>query len=138
MAALDAHEQEQLDAMKAWWNQNRKWVVAALLAVIVVVGGWRGWVYYQQQQDTQAATLFQQFTEQMGSGDAKRINDAAAALMNKFAGSAYAPRAALLAALVNEQMRDAGSAKTQLQWVIDNAGEQGLQDMARLRLAAIL
>ncbi|HEY0665937.1 MAG TPA: tetratricopeptide repeat protein [Gallionella sp.] len=138
MAALDAHEQEQLDAMKAWWNENSKWIVAALLAAVVAVGGWRGWVYYQHQQDNQAATLFQQFTEQMGSGDAKRINDAAAVLMDKFSGSGYAPRAALLAALVNEHVKDTGTAKTQLQWVVDNAGEEGLQDMARLRIAAIL
>lgn len=138
MAALDAHEQEQLEAMKAWWQDNRNWIAAVLLASVVVVGGWRGWSYYQHKQGSEAATLFQQFSEQMGSGDAKRINDAAAAMMEKFAGSAYASRAALMAALVNEQMKDAATAKTQLQWVIDNAGEEGLKDMARLRLAAVL
>jgi predicted negative regulator of RcsB-dependent stress response len=138
MAALDSHEQEQLEAMKAWWQDNRNWIVGVLLAAIVVVGGWRGWSYYQHKQGSEAATLFQQFSEQMGSGDAKRINDAAAAMMEKFSGSAYASRAALMAALVNEQMKDAATAKTQLQWVIDNAGEEGLKDMARLRLAAVL
>jgi predicted negative regulator of RcsB-dependent stress response len=138
MAALDSHEQEQLEAMKAWWQDNRNWIVGVLLAAIVVVGGWRGWSYYQHKQGSEAATLFQQFSEQMGSGDAKRINDAAAAMMEKFAGSAYASRAALMAALVNEQMKDAATAKTQLQWVIDNAGEEGLKDLARLRLAAVL
>jgi len=138
MAALDSHELEQLEAIKAWWNDNRKWLVGVLLAAVVVIGGWRGWAYYQHKQGSEAATLFQQFSEQMGSGDAKRINDAAAAMMEKFAGSAYASRAALMAALVNEQMKDAATAKTQLQWVIDNAGEEGLKDMARLRLAAVL
>lgn len=138
MAALDAHEQEQLEAMKAWWQDNRNWIAAVLLVSVVVVGGWRGWSYYQHKQGSEAATLFQQFSEQMGSGDAKRINDAAAAMMEKFAGSAYASRAALMAALVNEQMKDAATAKTQLQWVIDNTGEEGLKDMARLRLAAVL
>jgi predicted negative regulator of RcsB-dependent stress response len=138
MAALDSHEQEQLEAMKAWWQDNRNWIAAVLLVSVVVVGGWRGWSYYQHKQGSEAATLFQQFSEQMGSGDAKRINDAAAAMMEKFAGSAYASRAALMAALVNEQMKDAATAKPQLQWVIDNAGEEGLKDMARLRLAAVL
>lgn len=138
MAALDSHELEQLDAIKAWWQDNRKWLLGALLVAVVVIGGWRGWSYYQYKQGSEAATLFQQFSEQMGSGDAKRINDAAAAMMEKFASSAYASRAALMAALVNEQMKDAATAKTQLQWVIDNAGEEGLKDMARLRLAAVL
>jgi len=58
--------------------------------------------------------------------------------MDKFPSTGYAARAALQAALVNEQMKDAGRAKAQLQWVIDHATEDGLQDVARLRLAAVL
>lgn len=138
MAALDSHELEQLETLKAWWKTNGNWVVGALLAVAVVIAGWRGWTYYQQQQGVEAATLFQQFTEQLSSGDVKRINDAATAMMDKFAGSAYASRAALIAAQVNEQMKDPANAKSQLQWVIDNADEDGLRDMARLRLASVL
>ena len=138
MAALDAHEQEQLESIKAWWKDNGNWIIAGLLAAAVVIGGWRGWSYYQYQQSAKAATLFQEFSEQLGTGDAKRINDAATAMMDKFAGSVYAARAALIAAQVNEQLKDTANAKSQLAWVIDNAGEQGLEDMARLRLAAVL
>jgi predicted negative regulator of RcsB-dependent stress response len=39
---------------------------------------------------------------------------------------------------VNEQGKDATRAKTQLQWVIDHAGEADLRDVARLRLASLL
>ena len=74
----------------------------------------------------------------MESSDAKRVNDAAAAVMDKYASTSYAPRAALLAAQVNEQGKDAARARTQLQWVIDHAAEAGLKDVARLRLAALL
>ena len=138
MAVLDTHEQEQLEALKAWWYDNRSWILVALLTAVVIIGGWRGWQYYQHQQRNEAATLFQQFTAQLDSGDAKRINDAAAAMMDKFSDSAYAPRSALMAAQINEQNKDTASAKKQLQWVIDNAGEQGLVDVAQLHLAAIL
>lgn len=138
MAALDLQEQEQFEALKAWWHENRKQVLAVLLIVVVAVGGWRGWQYYHYKQASEAAALFQQFINQMESNDAKRVNDAAAAVMDKFASTAYAPRAALLAAKVNEQVKDAGRAKTQLQWVIDHADEDSLKDVARLRLAAIL
>jgi len=79
-----------------------------------------------------------QVVEQVGSNDPKRVNDAAAAVMDKFASTAYAARAALLAAQVNEQAKDVAHAKTQLQWVIDHAGEAALKDVARLRLAAVL
>lgn len=138
MAALDLQEQEQFEALKAWWNENRNQVFAALLIIAVAIGGWRGWQYYQHKQASEAATMYQQFINQMGSNDAKRINDAAAAVMEKYSSTAYAPRAALLASQMNEQMKDVGRARTQLQWAIDHAEEANLKDVARLRLAAIL
>ncbi len=138
MAALDLQEQEQLEALKAWWKDNGNWILGTVLVVVVAMGGWRGWHYYQHQQATKAATLYMQVVEQVGSNDPKRVNDAAAAVMDKFASTAYAARAALLAAQVNEQAKDVAHAKTQLQWVIDHAGEAALKDVARLRLAAVL
>lgn len=138
MAALDLQEQEQIEAFKAWWKENRNQLLGALLIVVVAMGGWRGWQYYQHKQAGEAATLYQQFVNQLEGNDAKRMNDAAAAVMERYAGTAYATRAALLAALVNEQVKDVGRAKTQLQWVIDHAEEASLKDVARLRLASIL
>ena len=138
MATLDLQEQEQLEALKGWWKDNRNQILGALLIVVVAMGGWRGWQYYQHKQSYGAATLYQQFIEQLASNDAKRINDAAAAVTDKFGSTAYAARAELLAARVNEQGNDLARAKTQLQWVIDNAREDTLKDVARLRLAAVL
>ena len=138
MAALDLQEQEQLDALKAWWKENGNRLLGALLIIIVAMGGWRGWQYYQNQQSSEAATLYAGFFQQLESGDVKRINDAATAVMERYASSGYAPRAALLAAQVNEQVDEQARAKTQLHWVIDHAEEAGLKDVARLRLAAVL
>lgn len=138
MAALDLQEQEQIDALKAWWRDNGTKLLSMLLVMTVAFGGWRGWQYYQHKQSSEAATLYAGFIKQLESNDAKRVNDAAAAVMDKFSSTAYAPRAALLAAQVNEQGKDVARAKTQLQWVIDHAEEAGLKDVARLRLAAVL
>jgi len=138
MAALDLQEQEQLDALKAWWKENGNRLLGALLIVVVAMGGWRGWQYYQQEQSGEAATLYAEFTKQLDSGDAKRVNDVAAIMMGQYAASGYAPRAALLAAQVNEQVNELARARTQLQWVIEHAAEDGLKDVARLRLAAVL
>jgi predicted negative regulator of RcsB-dependent stress response len=143
MAVLDLQEQEQLEAFKAWWKDNRNQLLGMLVIVAVAVGGWRGWQYYQRTQADQAANLYQQFTEQLASRDARRINDAAAAVTDKYASTAYAARAALLAAQMNEQGlgngqgKDLARAKTQLQWVVDHASEDTLKDVARLRMAAI-
>lgn len=138
MAVLDLQEQEQIEAFKAWWKENRYQLIGALLIVIIAVGGWRGWLYYQNKQSVEASTLYFEFTQQIQSNDAMRINDAAAVLTNKYASSAYASRAALMAAQMNEHLKDITQARAQLQWVIDHAGEPGLNAVARLRLASIL
>jgi predicted negative regulator of RcsB-dependent stress response len=137
MAALDLQEQEQIEALKAWWNDNGRWIIGIVLAAAIAAVGWRGWHYYQQQQSLGAATLYQQVTDQLASRDPKRINDAAEALMSKFSSTIYASRAALLAARVNEQNSDLARAKTQLQWVIDHSSDPAVKDVARLRLAAV-
>lgn len=138
MAALDLQEQEQVDALKAWWTNNGNKVLGAVLIVVVAIGGWRGWQYYQQKQAAEAATLYAEFGKQLESFDIKRVNDAAAAMMEKYPSAGYSARAALTAAQANEFNKEAARAKTQLQWVIAHAKEDGLKDVARLRLAAIL
>jgi predicted negative regulator of RcsB-dependent stress response len=82
--------------------------------------------------------LYSEVLKQVASNDPKRINDAAAAVVSKYASSAYAARAQMLAAQANIQARDIAQAKTQLQWVIDHAAEEGLRDAARLKLASLL
>lgn len=139
MAALDLEEQEQLATMKAWWHDNRTWLMGTLVVSAVVIGGWRGWHYYQNKQANESAILYAEFVKQLETNaDDKRMNDAATAVMDKFPSSAYASRAALLAAQFNEQGKDVPKAKTQLQWVIDHTSEAGLKDVASLRLAAVL
>lgn len=137
MATLDLQEQEQLDALKAWWKDNRSQLFWILLIVVIGTGGWQGWKHYQRQQANGAANLYQQLVDQLASNDARRVNDAAAAVVSKFGSSAYAARAELLAARVNEEVNDPARAKVQLQWVIDNAREETLKDVARLRLATL-
>lgn len=138
MAALDLQEQEQVDALKAWWTDNGKWVVLAAVLVLIGLGSVKGWKIYKQNQAAGAATLFAEFDRQLGSNDPKRINDAAQAVMDKYGSSAYAPRAALIAAQVSLQAGDAKDAKGRLQWVVDHSGEAQLKDVARLMLASTL
>ena len=66
------------------------------------------------------------------------MKDATAQLIEKFPGTGYAPRGALLAAKVAFDAGDLATAKTQLEWVVANSKEEELKSIARLRLAAVL
>lgn len=138
MSNLDLHEQEQVEAIKAWWKENGKWVVGALLVGVLGYAGMYIWNQRQASQATEAAKLYAEVVKQTATNDAKRIGDAADALVSRYSSSAYAPRAQLLAAQASLQARDIAHAKVQLQWVIEHASETGLQDTARLKLASVL
>jgi len=138
MSTIDSHEQEQLDALKAWWKENRNWLITAVSIAIVAYASFSLWKNYQSRQAAEAATLYAEVLKQVASNDPKRINDSVAALVDKYSGTAYASRAQLLAVQTNLQARDLPRAKSQLEWVIAHASESGLQDTARLKLSSIL
>ncbi len=138
MSELDLQEQEQVDALKAWWNDNGKWVIGVLVAGLLAFAGNQYWKNHQANQAEEAAKLYSEVMRQTASNDAKRIGDAADALASRYGSSAYAPRAQLLAAQASLQSRDIPRAKVQLTWVIEHAAESALQDTARLKLASVM
>jgi predicted negative regulator of RcsB-dependent stress response len=138
MSMIDLQEQEQLDALKTWWKDNRKWMFTTLAIVLAVSAALYSWNKYQEKQAVEAATLYAEVLKQVATNDPKRINDSVAALVEKYSNTAYAPRAQLLAVQANMQVKDFSLAKTQLEWVISRASESGLQDTARLKLSTIL
>ncbi|MFA5371652.1 MAG: tetratricopeptide repeat protein [Sideroxydans sp.] len=138
MAELDLHEQEQVDAFKAWWKENSNWVIGVVLLGVLAFAGSQYWRNHQANQAADASKLYGEVVQQVESHDAKRIGDAADALANRYGSSAYAPRAQLLAAQASLQAGDAARAKVQLLWVIEHADETALQHTARLRLASVL
>lgn len=138
MSELDLQEQEQVDALKAWWNDNGKWVIGVLVVGLLAFAGNQYWKNRQAGQAEEAAKLYSEVMKQTASNDAKRIGDAADALVNRYGNSAYAPRAQLLAAQASLQVRDIPRAKVQLNWVIEHASESALQDTARLKLASVM
>lgn len=137
MSNLDLQEQEQIEALKAWWKANGKWVVGVVILALFAYAATQFWKQHQANQALEASKLYSEVEKQLASGDAKRINDAVAALVERFASSAYAARAQFLAVQANLQANDTARAKVQLQWVIEHAREEGLRDVARLKLASL-
>lgn len=138
MSTLDLQEQEQVDALKSWWSENGKWVIAVVVIALLGFSGMQLWKNYKAQQTGEAAKLYSEVMKQTMSNDPKRVNDAVAALVDKFGSSAYAPRAQFVAAQTNLLAKDTSRAKIQLQWIIEHASETNLQDAARLKLASVL
>jgi predicted negative regulator of RcsB-dependent stress response len=135
MAVYDLEEQEKLDDLKAWWEQNGKYVSAAVVLVALIVIGVQGWRWYQRTQAEQASVLYQAVSAAVRVNDLSKAKEPTTQIEDRYARTAYAPRAALLYAKMLYDSGDKAGARVQLQWVVDHATEDELQAIARFRLA---
>jgi predicted negative regulator of RcsB-dependent stress response len=138
MAVYDLEEQEKIDSIKAWWKAQGTLILILIAAFVVGIAGVQAWNYYQKQKTEQAAELYDNVLKAQGSGDAKKIGDAARLLMEGFPSSGYASRAALISAQASFDSGDLQNTKSRLQWTLDNSKEDELKDLVRLRLAGVL
>jgi predicted negative regulator of RcsB-dependent stress response len=135
MAVYDLEEQEQLDAIKAWWKRWGNTVFAAVGVFVITYAGIQGWRTYKASRAGAAATMYEAVEKEK---DPKKAAGAAKAIIDKYGDTAYAARAALLAAKTAFEAGDLATARTNLEWVANQAAEKELRDVARLRLAGVL
>ena len=136
--AYDVQEQEQIDAIKAWWNDYGNMVVLAVIACLVTVAAFQGWRYYRAQQAEKAATLYTQLDQAERTNDSKKVRDIAAQLIQNYGSTHYAGMGALSAAKASFETGELDDARKNLQWAMEKAREEEMRDVARLRLAGLL
>jgi predicted negative regulator of RcsB-dependent stress response len=134
---FDLEEQEQIDAIKHLWKQWGNLVTWLLIAALCAYAAWNGWQYWQRRQAAQAAAVYDQLERAVQSGDNARLERALADLQNSYGRTTDAARGALLAAKVLNDKNQPAQAKAALTWAADKASDDGLQAIARLRLASL-
>lgn len=135
--AFDLEEQEQLDEAKAWWKQHGNKVIWGVTVFLLAVAGWRAWETWSRNQAAEASMLFDRAIQSAGMNDVKGTKDAAAQIMEKHARSAYATPAAWLAGRINYDSGDMKSARAQYEYALEHARDEGVAQLARLRLAGL-
>lgn len=135
--ALDLEEQEQVDDAKAWWNQHGNKVIWGVTAFLLIAAGWRGWQTWSHNQAAEASMLFDQSVQAANLNDLKSAKAAAGQIMENHARSAYSTPAAWLAGRINYESGDIKSARAQYEFALDHASDEGVKQLARLRLAAL-
>lgn len=140
-------EEEQLQALKAWWKENGKSLVIGVGAAIALVLGWQGWQARQQQQAAAASALYQNLAEAaqlqwQNADDSSQYATAshlAEQLKADFADSTYARYAALIMAALEVRREAYAEAEAELDWVLAQSSEQdSLKRVATLRKAALM
>lgn len=133
----DLDEQEQLEAIKAWWQRYGNAVLTVLIVILLAIAGWQGWNWYQNDQARKAGGYFEALQSAVRQGNLEQVRDASTQLRNRYGSTAYAPRGALLAAQLMLKQGDVAGAREQFEWVKQHGGPT-LAPVARLRLAGLL
>lgn len=135
---LDLQEQEQLDQIKAFWNQYGNLITWTLTLALAGFAGWNGWNWWQRSQATKAGALYDELDRIAKAGDAERTGRAFNDLKERFPRTLQAQQAALLAAKVQAEKGPPDAALATLAWAADHAGEDEYRTLARLRAAGLL
>ncbi len=137
-------EEEQVEALKRWWDENGKSLLAGIAIAILGVVGWN---YYQDQQQVSAETASAYYQRLLGNATVAQVGDAqvsaikqdAATLKTEFEDSAYAQYAALMLAKLAVQADDLTQAENELRWVVSQVdADTDMAALASVRLAQVL
>lgn len=137
-------EEEQVEALRRWWDENGRSTLVAIVLVLAGTFAWQGWQRYDAQRTASASDLYQQMLEaaalaQEGAATAAPVSQLATQLRRDFAGTSYAQFAALHQARVAVIAGDLEAAEADLRWVLgkaDGGSETAL--VAQLRLARVV
>ena len=133
-----AGEEQELEALKKWWSENGKSLLAGLGIGLAAVAGWTSWQTWQRSQAELASVRYEQLVNDSAAGRHDQALSQAEALTGEFPDSAYASLASLIAARAAVETNDPSRAKRHLEWVVEHAPFPELVPIARIRLARLM
>ena len=151
--AIDSADEENIEALKKWWQENGKQL---LISVFVIIGGLVGWNFYQssEQESLNAASdLYEEIlaltvkdqNEALSDSDRKKIISYSQQLREEYPASSYASFGSLFAAAAEVENGNLEQAEISLNWVLENSSggifsdtEEGLLLATKLRLGRVL
>lgn len=131
-------EEQQVEAIKKWWHDNKWSVIGGVAIGIAALAGGRAWMDSKNTFAEAASAEYQVMLEQIASGANEEASTHGAQLLGQFADTPYAALAALAMARIKLDEGDSVAASSHLRWALDNTDQAPVKHEARLRLARVL
>ena len=135
-------DDEQVEALKRWWDENGKSTMAGVVLAVAGTVGWQqyqGWSAQQAEMASDAWGAIEVAVQSGDSGSIETINVLAESLKDDFSGTVYARFAALQLAALAVEAGDLDVAESELRWALTKEGENSeLGQLIQLRLARVL
>lgn len=131
-------DEEAVDAIKKWWDENGKSVIVGAVIGLSLVYGWRYYGEYQAEQAAMASDAYVALQQDIQSKDQDLANKQWDVIKTEHAGSVYAVLSALELAKTAIEANDLTKAEEHLTWAKDQASDVQIKQIASLRLARVL
>lgn len=131
-------EEQQLEAIKKWWNENAMMIVGGVVVGLASIYGWQEYKSQSNSHAEKASVIYEQVLT--GSQANTEINDQLLKVNTLAAEYADTPYASLSALVLAKQQSAAGDfvkAQQQLVWVVQNARQEELRYLAKIRLSRL-
>lgn len=130
-------EDQQVEALKRWWEDNGKSVIAGVVIGGGVIGGWQFWKSHQESRAVVASDGFSEAYQAVESGDTASVSTLANDLADDHSGSIYASYTQFVAARAAVESGDLDDAASRLAWVAEEASQPDIKLIATIRLARV-
>ncbi len=130
-------EAQQVEAIKRWWKENGKMVVAGVVLALAGVIGGRLWLDRVETRAQAASMEYQQLLGELSAGNREAVIQRGSYLVDNYASTPYASLAALALAKMRAEAGEYPAARSRLEWVLERAEPSQYRTVARLRLARI-
>lgn len=135
---VDQAEQEQIEELRAWWDEYGNYVIAGVVVGALLLFGWNYYKTSKANAEIAASVLYDELADHVAEGRVEEAERASGDLDASFPDSAYSLQSKLaMARLYMDNNRDADAAAV-LRELVDSSLSPGFAGVARLRLAKIL
>ena len=134
----DYEDEEQLERLKAFWDENGRFFVSALVLATAGLFGWNWWQGEQRASAEGASELFEQAIAAARDADLTALNARFASLGEQFPDSPYVTQAGLRLAAVHMQRGETEAAESVLRDLLARERGEMLAPLIAVRLARVM
>lgn len=131
-------DDEREEALRQWWRENWRWILAGILVGIGMLVGWRYWQNHKVQRSEDAAQLYGDVQTALNDNDIGKAEAVLKQLETEIDATAYTEQAQLLLAKAHVEAGEFAKAEPLLRTVADKSKDEELAKIAQLRLARLL
>lgn len=134
----DYEDAEQFEKLKAFWDENGRWLISAVVLSTAGLFGWNWWKGEQRDYAEGASAVFAQAVSAAQQSDLTMLVSHHSTLAEQFPDSPYLSQAGLRLAGLYMQRGDTEAAEATLRDVLERERGGLVEPIAATRLARVL